>query len=54
VKLCKWEKSPSPQRNLTGDVVKGRGASYVKYELYRTHLAAAVEIEDGCPRSSPI
>jgi len=44
-KLCKWEKRPSPQRVLTGDVVRGRGASYVKYELYRTYVGAVAEVE---------
>ena len=38
--LAKWEKRPSPQRNVSGNVVKGRGVSYVKYELV-AHLCGA-------------
>jgi nicotinate dehydrogenase subunit B len=43
--LAKWEKGPSPQRSATGDVVKGRGISYVKYELVRTYIGAVTEVE---------
>jgi CO/xanthine dehydrogenase Mo-binding subunit len=42
--LAKWEKRPSPQR-ATGNVVKGRGVSYVKYELARTYVAVVAEVE---------
>lgn len=35
--LSKWEKRPSPQKNAgPSDMAKGRGLSYVKYELNRT------------------
>jgi len=44
-KLAKWEKRPSPQQNITANVVKGRGMSYVKYELVRTYVAMAVDVE---------
>jgi nicotinate dehydrogenase subunit B len=44
VKLAKWEKRPSPQKP-TGDVVKGRGMAYVKYELVRTYVGAVADVE---------
>ncbi len=44
-KLSKWERRPSPQKNVTGNVVKGRGVSYVKYELVRTYVGAVAEVE---------
>jgi nicotinate dehydrogenase subunit B len=43
-KLAKWESRPSPQRQ-SGDVVTGRGISYVKYELVRTYIGAVAEVE---------
>jgi nicotinate dehydrogenase subunit B len=44
--LSKWERRPSPQRNTgTGNNAKGRGLSYVKYELNRTYVGAAAELE---------
>lgn len=44
-KLTKWEKRPSPQSKISGNVVKGRGCSYVHYELDRTYVGAAAEVE---------
>jgi nicotinate dehydrogenase subunit B len=44
-KLARWEKRPSPQKNISSNVVKGRGASYVKYELVRTYIGAVAEVE---------
>jgi CO/xanthine dehydrogenase Mo-binding subunit len=44
-KLSKWEKRPSPQKNITGNLVKGRGVSYVKYELVRTYVGVVAEVE---------
>jgi CO/xanthine dehydrogenase Mo-binding subunit len=44
-KIAKWEKRPSPQKNVSGNVVKGRGMSYVKYELVRTYVGSVAEIE---------
>jgi nicotinate dehydrogenase subunit B len=44
IKLAKWEKRPSPQKP-NGDVVKGRGMSYVKYELVRTYIGAVADVE---------
>ncbi|MBX9776204.1 MAG: molybdopterin-dependent oxidoreductase [Xanthobacteraceae bacterium] len=43
--LAKWEKRPSPQRGAGGNVAKGRGVSYVKYELARTYVAVVAEVE---------
>ncbi len=42
--FAKWEKRPSPQRQ-DGDVVTGRGVSYVKYELVRTYIGAVAEVQ---------
>ena len=43
--LAKWEKRPSPQKSASGNVVKGRGVSYVKYELVRTYIGCVAEVE---------
>jgi len=43
--LSKWEKRPSPQKTVGGEIVKGRGLSYVKYELIRTYVGAVAEAE---------
>ena len=43
--LAKWDSRPSPQRPASGNVVKGRGISYVKYELVRTYIGAIAEVE---------
>jgi nicotinate dehydrogenase subunit B len=44
-KLAKWEQRPSPQKGASGNIVKGRGVSYVKYELVRTYVGAVAEVE---------
>jgi nicotinate dehydrogenase subunit B len=44
IKLATWEKRASPQKP-SGDVVKGRGMSYVKYELVRTYVGAVADVE---------
>jgi CO/xanthine dehydrogenase Mo-binding subunit len=44
-KLAKWETRASPQKNVSGNIVKGRGCSYVKYELVRTYIGAVAEVE---------
>jgi CO/xanthine dehydrogenase Mo-binding subunit len=44
MKLAKWEKRASPQKQ-DGDVVKGRGMSYVKYELVRTYVGCVADVE---------
>jgi nicotinate dehydrogenase subunit B len=43
--LAKWDKRPSPQQKASGNVVEGRGVSYVKYELTRTYVAVVAEVE---------
>ena len=43
--LAKWEKRPSPGSGQTGDVLRGRGVSYCKYELVRTYVAVVAEVE---------
>ena len=43
--VTKWETRPSPQKSASGSVVKGRGVSYVKYELVRTYIGAVAEVE---------
>jgi nicotinate dehydrogenase subunit B len=45
VKLAQWDTRPSPQKAISGDVVRGRGVSYVKYELVRTYVGAVAEVE---------
>lgn len=51
--LAKWEKRPSLQKNASGNVAKGRGISYVKYELGRTYIGAVAEVEvAAAPASS--
>jgi CO/xanthine dehydrogenase Mo-binding subunit len=47
--LAKWEKRPSPRNRQTGDVLRGRGVSYCKYELVRTYVAAVAEVEVSLP-----
>jgi len=43
--LAKWEKRPSAPKSTGGNVAKGRGVSYVKYELVRTYIGAVAEVE---------
>jgi nicotinate dehydrogenase subunit B len=43
-KLANWETRPSPQRQ-SGDIARGRGIAYVKYELARTYIGAVAEVE---------
>lgn len=43
-KLAKWEKS-APRPAAQGDIVTGRGMSYVKYELVRTYVGAVADVE---------
>jgi CO/xanthine dehydrogenase Mo-binding subunit len=45
VKLANWESRPSPQKSASGNIVKGRGMSYVKYELVRTYIGAVADVE---------
>jgi nicotinate dehydrogenase subunit B len=43
--LANWQKRPSPQKSANGSVAKGRGMSYVKYELVRTYVGVVAEVE---------
>jgi CO/xanthine dehydrogenase Mo-binding subunit len=45
VKLSNWDKRASPQNNTSGNVLRGRGVTYVKYELVRTYVGAVAEVE---------
>jgi nicotinate dehydrogenase subunit B len=47
--LSKWEKRPSPRSGQTGDVLRGRGVSYCKYELVRTYVAVVADVEVNRP-----
>jgi CO/xanthine dehydrogenase Mo-binding subunit len=47
--LAKWEGRPSPVSGQTGDLLRGRGVSYCKYELVRTYVAAVAEVEVSRP-----
>jgi nicotinate dehydrogenase subunit B len=44
-KLAKWDKRPSPRKDVSDNIAKGRGVSYVKYELTRTYVGAVAEVE---------
>jgi CO/xanthine dehydrogenase Mo-binding subunit len=50
--LTKWEKRPSPAQGAgapalasAGNVARGRGMTYCKYELVRTYIGAVAEVE---------
>lgn len=43
-KLSKWDTRSSPRKDVSGNIVKGRGVSYVKYELVRTYVGAVAEV----------
>ena len=43
--FANWQKRPSPQKSTSGNVAKGRGMSYVKYELVRTYVGVVAEVE---------
>lgn len=45
VKQANWMSRPSPQKNTTGDVLKGRGFSYVFYDNNRTYVSAVCDVE---------
>ncbi|SDJ53288.1 CO or xanthine dehydrogenase, Mo-binding subunit [Bradyrhizobium sp. Rc2d] len=42
--LANWERRPSPRKDIKGDVVTGRGISYLMYDLVRTYVGAVAEI----------
>jgi nicotinate dehydrogenase subunit B len=44
-KLASWDSRSSPKKDASGDVLRGRGVSYVKYELLRTYVAAVAEVD---------
>ncbi len=45
-KFANWEARPSPQKSRSAtDIQKGRGLSYVKYELVRTYVGVVVDVE---------
>ena len=43
--IAGWQSRPSPAKEASGDVLRGRGLSYVKYELNRTYVAGVAEVE---------
>jgi len=45
VALSKWEARPAAQQVASGNILKGRGMSYVKYELVRTYVGAVADVE---------
>ncbi len=45
VKLSGWDSRPSPRTDQTGDVARGRGMAYVKYEMVRTYIGLVAEVE---------
>ncbi|MBY0336588.1 MAG: molybdopterin-dependent oxidoreductase [Acetobacteraceae bacterium] len=44
-RLANWQTRPSPQADRTGEVLRGRGVTFCKYELVRTYVAAVAEVE---------
>lgn len=44
-RLANWQTRPSPQQDRSGDIMRGRGVTYCKYELVRTYVAAVCEVE---------
>jgi nicotinate dehydrogenase subunit B len=43
--LAKWDTRPSPRRDQSGNIARGRGIAYVKYENTRTYCAGVAEVE---------
>jgi CO/xanthine dehydrogenase Mo-binding subunit len=43
--LAKWDTRPSPRRDQSGNIARGRGIAYVKYENARTYCAGVAEVE---------
>ena len=44
-RLANWQPRGASPRRQSGDIVTGRGVSYVKYELVRTYVGAVAEVE---------
>jgi CO/xanthine dehydrogenase Mo-binding subunit len=47
-RIANWQTRPSPQGDRSGEVLRGRGVTFVKYELVRTYVAAVAEVEVNC------
>ena len=43
--MAKWDSRPSPRREQSGNIARGRGMAYVKYENVRTYCAGVAEVE---------
>ena len=43
--MAKWDPRPSPRREQSGPIARGRGIAYVKYENVRTYCAGVAEVE---------
>jgi nicotinate dehydrogenase subunit B len=43
--LAKWEAHKPGDRGHGGNILRGRGLSYVHYELYRTYVGMVVDVE---------
>ena len=43
--MAKWDPRPSPRREQSGPIARGRGIAYVKYENVRTYCACVAEVE---------
>ena len=43
--MAKWDTRPSPGRDQSGPIARGRGIAYVKYENVRTYCAGVAEVE---------
>ncbi len=43
-RLAQWQPRTSPAK-AEGDLVRGRGVSYIKYELVRTYVAVVADVE---------
>ena len=42
--MAKWEPRGKPRSATDGDIARGRGFSYVKYELVRTYVAVVADV----------
>lgn len=44
-KVASWETRTAPRKEGAGSTLKGRGVSYVKYELVRTYVGIVADVE---------
>ncbi len=44
-RLSKWQSRPSPAAQAAGDVARGRGVAFVKYDNERTYVALVAQVE---------